>query len=61
MEDQQDALDPAVEAIIARLGRSPGAQAKLREKRLATLGELLEAQHSRFVERVRERERKEQG
>lgn len=29
--------------------------------RLATLGELLEAHHSRFVERVRERERKEQG
>ncbi len=27
----------------------------------ATLGEMLEAHHSRFVERIRERERKERG
>lgn len=55
-------LPEDVQVIVARLGSSPEAQRKLNEQRLATLGEVLEQHHRRFVQKVREAiEREETG
>lgn len=54
-------LDPELEDLVEQLGSSPEEKAEPTTEGLATLGEILETHHRRFVRKVREAREREEG